>query len=213
MSRTLDDVYQFMRYIIRKERGVFLTTDQAMAALDNGQMNAFEEYFKQYGKDQVIHDAIKPFRIYYPFTSDTAGFVTYPQEYLHLIGNPFTVTGSTTNEVKFVNEDEFVSAINSQLRPVTNTYPIAQDTATGFTIVPQQTQIGYYTYLRRPSTPVYAVIQSGRFIAYDASNSVELEWSDAYVNNIIGRALKYVGVNMNEEGVYNFANQYEQESK
>ena len=213
MARTLDDIYNFMRYIVRKERGVFLKTDDAMMALDNGQMNAYNEYFALYGKDQTIHDAIRPFRIYYPFTSDSSGLVTFPDGYLDLVGTPFTVTGSTVNEIKFLNEDELPFALNSQLRPITNSYPIAVDTSTGFSIYPQQTQIGFFWYLRRPVTPVYAVVQSGRFIAFDATNSVELEWSDQYINNIIAKALKYVSIDMNEEGVFAFAQQYEQESK
>ena len=213
MARSLDDIYQFMRYIIRKQRGVFLTTAQAMQALDNGQMTCFGEWFKLYGVNQEVHDALRPFRIYYPFTSDSSGFVTFPDGYLHLVGQPFTVTGSTVNRIDFVNEDELPFALTSQQRPVTNTYPIAVDTSSGFSIYPQQTQIGFFTYLRRPNTPVYAVVQSGRFIAFDATNSVELEWSDAYINNIIAKALNYIGVNMNEQGVTDFATQYNQETK
>lgn len=213
MARTLDDIYNFMRYIVRKERGVFLTTAQAMSALDNGQMNAFEEYFKLYGQNQEIHDALRPFRIYYNFTSDNSGFVTFPDGYLHIVGQPFTVTGSTVNRIDFMNEDEFPFAITSQLRPITNSYPIAVDTSTGFSIYPQQTQIGFMWYLRRPNTPIYATVQSGRSIYFDATNSVELEWSDAYINNIIARALKFVGINMNEDGVYAFAEQYNKETQ
>lgn len=212
MARSLDDIYNLMRYVVRKERGVFLTTDEAMLALDNGQMTAYSEYFAGYGVNQIIHDAIRPFRVYYQFTSDNSGFVTFPDGYLDLIGNPFTVTGSTVNTVKFVNEDEWSFALTSQLRPVTNSYPIAIDTESGFSIAPQQTQIGYLWYLRRPVAPVYAVVQSGRLIAYDATNSVQLEWGDQYVNNIIAKALKYVGINMGEADVYNFAEQQNKES-
>ena len=213
MARTLDDYYNFMRYIVRKERGVFLTINEAMSALDNGQMDAFEEYFKAYGINQTIHDAIRPFRIYYQFTSDNSGFVTYPDGYLHIVGSPFTVTGSTVNRINFLNEDDFPFAITSQLRPVSTEYPIAIDTATGFSIYPQTLQIGFFNYLRRPLAPVYSTVESGRFIAFDATNSVNLEWGDQYVNNIIARALRYIGVNMSEDGVFAFADQYEKETK
>lgn len=212
MARSLDDIYNFMRYVVRKERGVFLTTDEAMSALDNGQMDAYKEYFSLYGQNQIVHDAIRPFRIYYNFTSDSSGFVTFPDGYLDLLGQPFTVTGSTVNRIEFVNEDELAFALTSQLRAVTNSYPIAVDTNDGFSIYPQQTQIGYLWYLRRPDTPAYAVIESGRVITYDAANSVQLEWGDQYINNIVAKALFYVGVNMNEEGVIGFAQQYKQET-
>lgn len=212
MARSVDDIYNFMRYIVRKERGVFLTTDEAMQALDNGQMTAYAEYFSQYGQNQTIHDAIRPFRIYLQFTSNTAGMVTFPADYLNMVGNPFTVTGSTVNTIKFVNEDELSFALTSQLRPVTNSYPIAVDTVDGFSIYPQQTQIGFMWYMKRPATPVYGVTEVGRVVTYDANTSTQLEWEDQYINNIIAKALKFVGVNMGEADVYNFADQYNKES-
>lgn len=201
-----------MRYIVRKERGVFLTITEAMSALDNGQMDAYKDYFRLYGESQEVHDALRPFRIYYQFTSDSSGFVTFPDDYLDLLGAPFTVTGSTVNTIKFVNEDELSFALTSQLRAVTNSYPIAVDTISGFSIYPQQLQVGFMWYLQRPQAPFYATVESGRLIAYDATNSVELQWSDQYLNNIIAKALKYIGVNMGEQDVFNFASQYNQET-
>lgn len=213
MARTLEDVVDFMQYICRKERGVFITSAEATVNLDVGQMDAFEEYFSLYGKDQVIHDALRPFRVYYRFTTDSAGFVTFPDGYLHLVGQPFTVTGSTVNRIEFVNEDELPFALTSQQRPISTTYPIAVDTSTGFSIYPQSTQTGFFTYLKRPATPVYSVVQSGRSIYFDATNSVELEWEEQYWNNIIAKALRYVGINMSEQDVYSFAEQYNQQTK
>ncbi len=213
MARTLEDVVGFMQYIARKERGVFLTSAEATANLDTGQMDLYEEFFKMYGINQVVHDALRPFRVYYQFTSDASGFVTYTSGILHILGSPFTVAGSTVNAVKFVNEDQLPFALTSQLRQVSNAYPIAVDTSNGFSIYPQETQVGFYNYLRRPVAPVYAVVQSGRFIAYDATNSINLEWDEQYWNNIIAKALKYVGINMAEQDIYGFAEQYNQETK
>jgi len=176
-------------------------------------MDCYEEWFKPYGANQEIHDALRPFRVYQQFTSSSAGFVTFPSDYLHLLGQPFTVTGSTVNRISFVNEDELPFALTSQLRPVTTSYPIAVDTATGFSIYPQSTQTGFYNYLRRPATPVYAYSQVGRVISYDSAASTQLEWSDVYINNIIARSLRYVGINMDENGISQFAEQYSKENQ
>lgn len=213
MARTIENIVDFMQYIVRKERGVYLTIPKATANLDAAQLDAFEQWFKLYGVSQEIHDAIRPFRVYQTFTSDFAGFVTYPSNCIHLLGQPFTLTGSTVNRISFVNEDELPFALTSQLRAISNTYPIGVDMATGFSIYPQQVQIGAYFYLRRPVTPVYAYIQSGRSFLYDAANSVQLEWTDNYINGIIARALKYVSISMDEAGVYQFADQYDKETK
>lgn len=212
MARNISNLYDFYQYILRKERGIFQTPTQFTSNLDAGQMDAFQEWFKPYGANQNIHDALRVFKVYQPYTSDSAGFVTYPSNYIHLLGQPFTVAGSTVNGIDFINEDELPFALTSQLRPISNTYPIAVDTATGFSIYPQQTQVGAYFYLRRPATPVYGYSQSGRTITYDSATSTQLEWEEVYWNNILAKALKYAGINMSEEGIYQYADQYSKET-
>ncbi len=213
MPRNISQIYDFYQYIVRKERGVYITIAQAMQNFDAGQLDAFEDYYKMYGIDGTVHDALSPFRIYYMFTSDAAGVVTYPADYLHILGTAYTVTGSTVNEITFVNDDEFVSALMSQLRPVSLMNPIAADRSNGFQIYPSQLQLGFFTYLKRPATPVYAYTQVDRTITYDPLTSTQLEWTDAYINNIIAKSLRYAGINMDEQGISQFAEAYNQETK
>lgn len=208
MARSINDLYNLFRDICRKERGIYITIPQFNSYMDSGQMDAFMEYFKGYGENQQIHDALRVFKVYQPYTSTSAGFVTYPSDYLHLLGNPFTVAGSSVNTVKFVNEDELSFALTSQLRAVSNSYPIAVDTSTGFSIYPQSTQVGAYFYLKRPATPNLAYTQVGRVITYDSAGSTQLEWEEIFWNNILAKALRCAGVYMEEKGVSEFAENY-----
>ena len=213
MARTINDIYNLYQYIVRKERGVFVTVAQFNQNMDAGLLDAVEFWFQGYGQTQVLHDAIKTLRVYQPFTSSSSGFVTYPSDYLHLIGTPFTVSGSSVTNGRFVNEDEFPSATTSQLRPLQNSDPIFIDTATGFSIYPQSTQTGAYWYLKRPATPTLAVTQVGRVVTYDAGSSVQIELLESYWNNVLARGLKYAGVNMDEKGVSDYADKYTEETK
>lgn len=213
MARSINDLYNLYQYIVRKERGVFVTPNQFSANLNTAQQDAYSEYFKGYGANQEIHDALRVFKVYLPFTSSSSGFVTYSSDYYHLLGSPFTVTGSTVNSIRFINEDELPFALTSQLRPVTTAYPIAVDTSTGFSIYPQSTQIGAYFYLKRPTTCVLGYSQAGRVITYDASTSTQLEWEEIYWNHILALALKYAGINMSEDGILKFSEIYQQETK
>lgn len=213
MARTLDDLYNFYRYIVRKERGVWITFPQFTANLDAGQLDAVEEWFEPYGKDQQLHDALRKLRVYQPYTSDAAGFVTYNSDYIHLLGQPFTVAGSTVNRIEFTNEDELPFALTSQLRPVSNSYPLGVDSSTGFSIYPQSTQLGAYFYLRRPATPVYGYSQVGRTVTYNPLTSTQLEFSDVYINHILAKALIYAGVAMNEQGITQYGMAYDAETK
>ena len=214
MAYNINDVYNFLVFIVRKERGVFITIPEAMQTLDNAQLEATEDWFSQYGVTQIIHDAIRKLRVQVQFTSASSnGDVVFPADYLHMIGNPYTVTGSTVNAVRFVNEDELPFALTSQLRPVSTSKPIAKDTATGFQLFPQSAQMGFYNYLRRPAAPVLGYTQTGRTITYNPGTSTQLEFTDVYINNILARALKFWGINMAEQDIQQFAQLQTQETK
>lgn len=213
MAYNINDIYNQMLFIVRKERGVFVTVNEAMQTLDNAQLEAVEEWFSTYGATQIIHDAIRKLRVQKSFTSDSTGLVTFDADYLHLIGGAYTVSGSTINNVRFLNEDELALALKSQLRVVSTSNPIAIDASVGFRLYPASTQSGFYNYLRRPATPVLGYTQSGRTITYDPNTSTQLEFTDVYINNIISRALKFWGINMAEQDIQQFAQIQTQETK
>ncbi len=213
MAYNINDIYNQMLFIVRKERGVFVTVNEAMQTLDNAQLEAVEEWFSTYGTTQIIHDAIRKLRVQKSFTSDSTGLVTFDSDYLHLIGGAYTVSGSTINNVRFLNEDELALALKSQLRVVSTSNPIAIDASVGFRLYPAATQSGFYNYLRRPATPVLGYTQSGRTITYDPNTSTQLEFTDVYINNIISRALKFWSINMAEQDIQQFAQIQTQETK
>ena len=213
MAYNLNEIYNFMVFIVRKERGVFVTIPEFESTLDNAQIEAVSGWFEQYGATQKIHDAIRKLRSQIQFTSTSDGQVNFASDYLHMIGGAYTVTGSSVNAVRFVNEDEIALALKSQLRPVSTSLPIAKDTATGFQIYPQVAQTGFYNYLRRPLKPVYGYTTSGRTINYDNATSTQLEFTDVYINNIISIALKFWGINMAEQDIQAFAQNQTQETK
>ena len=213
MAYNINDIYNQMIFIVRKERGVFVTVDEAMQTLDNAQLEAVEEWFSTYGTTQIIHDAIRKLRVQKSFTSDSTGLVTFDADYLHLIGGAYTVSGSSINNVRFLNEDELALALKSQLRAVSTSNPIAIDASVGFRLYPAATQSGFYNYLRRPATPVLGYTQNGRTITYNSGTSTQLEFTDVYINNIISRALKFWGINMAEQDIQQFAQIQTQETK
>lgn len=211
--RNISDIYEFVRYIVRKQRGVFINTTDVCNNLDFGQMDAFYDYFNLYGVNQTIHDALRPFRVYQTFTSNASGGVSFQDDYLHMIGNPLIGSEDNLSNIRMINEDERGAALKSQLRPISATRPILVDSDTGFSIHPRQVITGVYTYLRRPAKPVYGYTQAGRQITYSDADSTQLEWNEQYVNNIIARSLKYAGVNIEDAGVLQFAEQYNAETK
>ena len=215
MARNINDLYNLADYICRKERGAFLGITEFTDAINYGQLEAYQLYFSAYGVNQIIHDALLPFKVRMQFTSASDGSVTFPSNYLHLLGGVYTVTGSTVNPVRFLSQDELPQALTAQLRAISLSAPVAVDSVGGFYLYPQSTQTGFYTYMRLPASPVLAVTLSGtdgRTVTYDPINSVQLEFSDIYCNNILSRALKLIGINMEEDGIEAFAQSQSQQS-
>lgn len=210
--RNIQQINDLLRFIIRKQRNIFITIAEADDALDASQLDVFNKFFELYAISQTIHDALDNFRVYQPFTSASDGSVPYNADYFHLLAGVFTVTGSTVNKVRFVQTDEWPDAITSQLRPVSLLKPIALDTATGFQLFPQSQQTGAYTYMRRPLAPVYAYSQVGRVITYDPINSIQLEWLDIYINPIIFNTLKYYGINLDDDKLIQFGEMMDKEN-
>jgi len=220
MARNINDCYNISQYIIRKERGLFQTVAEFNQNIGMAFLDAIEVWFEGYGRSQKLHDALRQLRVYQTFTSDSEGYVLFNSNYIHLLGTPFTIYGSTVTKTSFINEDEFQSAITNQVRPVDIENPILLDYATevsgvvvsGFSIYPQVQHVGAYWYLRLPNSPTLSMIQVGRVLTYDPITSVQIECNEMYWNNIIAKSLKFAGINMSEQEVSAFSNQYNQET-
>jgi len=222
-ARNIQQLFDLVDYIVRKQRGVFITGTEFDEVLDAAQLEAYAYYWSGYGIDQTIHDALQPFKVLRnPYTSTSSGLVSFPSDYLHLLAGVSAIYGSTITPVTFLNPDQVPDAITNQLRPVVLANPVAEDysfknpdgTITlGFQMYPMSTQIGYYSYMRRPAQPHYGYTQVNRVITYDPTTSVQLEFTDIYVNNIISRSLKYFSINMSEQEIEVFAQTQQQETK
>lgn len=209
MARNISNIHDLISFIERKERGVFTLPPQKDIILNAGQLDVYNRYFEPYNQgNENIHDALKPFKVDYQFASDSNGFVSLPANAIHLLRNVFTVYGSTVNRAREVNEAQWVDAITNQLRPVSLTRPVYKQYQTGFTLYPQTTQAGFLSYLKLPAVPVYGYTQSGRQITYDPATSTQIEFDDIYVNEIIARAMFYLGYNLSEADISEFDKQY-----
>ncbi len=222
-ARNIFEIYTLIMDIARKQRGVFISIPNFNTYAVAGQLESYQEYRKLYGATDDLHDAIQPFKVLRnPFTSSSSGLVTYPSNYSNQLAGYFSIYGSTVCPITFLNPDQIPDAITNQLRAVTLSDPIAEDYAfrnsdgtitKGFQLYPMQTQIGFYSYLRLPEQPVLAVTQVNRVITYDPLNSVQFEFSDTYMNNVVSKILKYVGINMAEPEIQAFAQSQQEETK
>lgn len=210
---TLLEIHDFIDLITSKERGGFNTYEEKDAALDRASITLFELYRKIYAKNIEAKEALSPFRERYAYTTNGSGEISISNGYdfMHIlamdvmVNEPDTPSGFNPDRrypVAFVNEDELADRLNSQLKQPTREAPICDILGTGwYNLYPEVVHSGDIYYLRRPAKPDFVYTQSGRTITYDAINSVQLEWQEPYLNEVIFLSIRFLGINLDNEKV------------
>jgi hypothetical protein len=206
---TIQDVHSWIDFLTNKAQGVYFSHEEKDMALDRAQMQYYNEQYAYYAVAQKMQESLSPFKTKYTFlTSDTPnGLITTPSDYQYLIGG-FVVymDGAHTRykPLKVISADELPYRLDSQARAVTATKPVAvmAGKVSGISTIqlyPKQTFAGEIDYLRRPKAPKYAYAQSGRAFTYDSANSVQLEWGESELNELIMRALSFLGISIDDQ--------------
>lgn len=218
---TIQEVAEFLLFILNKKNGTWYTPDEVCSILDRGQMSLYSDLQPKYSTSEHIKDALSPFRATYDFTpsNTVSGVIVVPSNsnFLNLLDIQITFQISNRTvywSIPMVNEDEKSAALNSQVDPVSSASPIGEVLAPRFyKIYPIQGYTGTVTYFRRPVKPVFAyTVISQRVIVYDPVNSVQLEWSEEWLNAIIVKALLSAGINISSGEIATFAEQKSQEN-
>lgn len=202
----IDAIHIFINDLLMKELGGYESPSQIDTALERANMSVFKKYLPFYATSQEAKDALSPFLKSVTFTTGTDGKYTIPSnqnyERLTSIGIAFTDTqGARTRKVRLLPEDAWEDAKISQVRKPTITKPIGLITGLGsFELFPTGVAYGgTVRFLITPATPKYAYTESGRDFNYDDTNSVQLEWSQTYQNEVILKAIEFLGLNLGED--------------
>jgi hypothetical protein len=230
----INDVHNIVLFYLNKDQNIYLSHEEIDDVLDRAQMVLFNQYHTNpklpaqtqaalYGESQRVDDALSPFKELYTFAPvDTPGGVITMApnlNYQHLISLYTTLYNSTLGRnvysgVQVLNEEELIERLESQVIPVSSGDPIAiMNKQNKIQLFPPTGATGGVYYFRRPLKPIFSYTQSGRVITYDPNTSVDLEWKDMDVNNVISIALSYFGLNMSAADVVQFAQVKTQEGQ
>lgn len=216
----ISEIHNFLDLITSQERGGFNTPAEKDEALDRASLTVFEFYKPRYAKNIEAKEALSPFRRKYDYTTNGTGEISISTgfDFVHLLAmdvvvvDPDTPSGYDENrrwDVEFVNEDELAQRRNSQTNPPTATAPIADVlNIAWYNLYPQQVHTGTIYYLKRPAKPVYGYTQVGRVITYNPATSTQLEWTEPYLNMVIFVALRFLGINLDNEILTNIMTQF-----
>jgi hypothetical protein len=211
------DIHDFIDIVTSQERGGFNTPAEKDSCLWRASLTLFDFYKPNYAKTIEAKEALAPFRARYNYTTNGTGEISISTgfEFAHLlsmdvmVNDPDTPSGFDANgrhPVEFVNEDELAARRKSQNKQPTRTAPIADIVGIGwYNLYPEVVHAGTIYYLKAPAKPVYGYTQVGRNITYNPNTSTQLEWTEPYLNRVIFMALTYLGINLNNEKIVEYA--------
>jgi len=231
----VNDMYRICQFAINKAQNGYLTPsefnliiNQAQVSYQDYLLGEFQQY--QYGRAQArinysqnenIRQRLSPLITEATLTiNGTSGEARYPADYVQAD----TIITTAFKRVRFVQQDSLYSYYNSEIDPVA-TNPIYLIEPTGFQFYPKTLGTALLTYVKEVPTIVWAYTTvSGRPVyappgqvqppvQTPVTGSVNPIWADVDLLEIIARALKLVGVNLQAGQVEQYANQVTQQGQ
>jgi hypothetical protein len=229
----VNDMYKICQYAINKSQNGYLTPsefnliiNQAQVSYQDYLLGEFQQY--QYGRAQArinysenenIRQRLSPLITETTLTiNGTSGEASYPNDYVQADA----IITTAFKRVRFVQQDSLYSYYNSEIDPVA-TNPIYLIEPAGFQFYPKTLGSAILTYVKEaPSIvwayttvsgrPVYAPTQTGVGVT-PTTGTIQPIWADVDLLEIIARALKLVGVNLQAGQVEQYANQVTQQGQ
>ena len=226
----VNDMYRICQFAVNKAQNGYLSPsdfnlviNQAQTSYQDYLLGEFQQY--QYGRPQArvnysqnenIRQRLTPLITEATLTiNSTTGESPYPADYIQVDA----VVTNDFKRVRFVPQDSLYSYYNSEIDPVV-TNPIYLIEPNKFQFYPKTLGSAILTYVKNApdivwayttvsGRPVYAPTQTGVGVT-PTTGTVQPVWDDVDLLEIITRALKLIGLNLQDGIVSQYANQITQ---
>ncbi len=216
---TSDDTYKILQIAINKNQNGYLSPDDFFRIINQAQSQYLEfllgEYQKYqpgraipvvaFGQNQKVRTSIAPL-IYGTVLAinSSTGIAPFPSDF-EQVDAMWEQYGFYN--IRFAQQDSLRSYYRSVIDPI-ETNPIYLIKHEGFQFYPETLGYARMSYVRTPPSIVWAyTLDSNGVEHYDPFNSVAPVWSDMDMMQIIARALRLYGVNLQAGDVINYANE------
>jgi len=138
------------------------------------------------------------------------GVLAIPKDYFIVTGLSYNYYLKNFNEIlprkiEILSDLEYNDRVTSLVKRPTNMFPVATVSGSKILIYPDKISHVDFTYLRLPKKPVWKVIDNDGFYEYDAVNSVNVEWNDLNIIDIVSIMLSDIGIKTKQQDVLQYA--------
>ncbi len=215
---TSDLCYRICQFAINKNQSGYLSPEDFGVAINQGQrsfadwlIGQYQEYLPQraqarvsWGQNQNVRESLTPIIYGYILNADINGIAPYPADY--------EKTDAMTSmygfqRIRFASQDRLYSFMNSQVDPIA-TNPIYLVKDIGFQFYPITIAQARLSYVKTPPNIVWGyTLDADNLPVWNPAASVDPVWSDIDMYEVICRALRLIGVNLQANVVSEYANQ------
>ena len=209
---SIERAHYDLKMLLPSSDSRYFSPEELDSAINMAVMDLFNMQYKAYGETQRISDDLATFKTITPITL-AAGVGSMPEGHLYTISVYVTKIGlnSVIKRLRIVEEQFIAQYIDSEAFGPTEDNCICRLIGNTIHAYPETiTEIGM-TYFRKPNDCKYAYTLTGllgNIPVYDAINSIQIDYSDSAYNQIIQKALTYLGVAqkdstlMQEQGMF-----------
>lgn len=228
MAYNINDVYKIVLYAVSKNLQMGYVSPEDFNNSINIAQKGYVSYllgnFQQYqpgrpvarvefGQNAVLRQRLTPI-IYQTWLSiDSTGYSPYPSAASQLpSGGAYMQTDAMWSaygyeRIREVQQHYFYSIYNSVIDPI-DSWPVYMIQNNGFQFAPFGLGSARISYIIEPPDMVWGYTLDGNGVpVYSAANSVQPVWDDVSIMEIIARALRLIGVNLQYNDVAAYANQ------
>lgn len=214
---TVDFAYRLVQFITSKSQNGYVTPDEFNLSINQAQtgyldylLGQFQQYRDgrpvsrvQFGENEITRQRLSPVIVNTTLSIDGGGEAAYPADYQQTD----TLLTSANAKIKYVKQDYLASYLSSRINPVA-TNPIYLIENAGFKFYPATLGSAKLSYIKTPPTIVWGYTTDVNGLpVYDAGASVDPVWDDVSMMDIISRALRIIGVNLQSNVVSQYANE------
>jgi len=209
---SIERAHYDLKMLLPSSDSRYFSPEELDSAINMAIMDLFNMQYKAFGETQRISDDLATFKTITPIPL-AAGIGALPASHLYTLSVYVTKIGSTPiiKRLRIVEEQFIAQYIDSEAFAPSEDNCICRLIGDNIHVYPNTvTEIGI-TYFRKPNTCKFAYTMTGllgNIPVYDAINSVQIDYSDSAYNQIIQKALTYLGVAqkdgtlMQEQGMF-----------
>jgi len=218
MATSIDTFKRNYEYIAKKSQiGNTLTIPQFNEMAHRAQMFVYEKDRAVYISQGEASDYLKSFLKTKTYSSTSIfGEITMPNDLEHVVGmrSYYVKADGDGIEVPMVEikSSDWGSVTSSSLFAATKRFPKYAEFGDVIKFIPRTLTNITVDYFKTPLHPEWAYTTVNSRPVYDVANSIDFEWDEFAMNQVMGAFLSFVGVNLKDVELSNFAQMFKQEA-